>query len=91
MSHTDLEEAISSEIFTPLPLEVPDCFKARGLEKDWSRLIKEGRDFRREDWYSTHIHSARREGITPLEHLAEHLKHHPETDTEDEDDDQEEQ
>ncbi|CAG8567898.1 349_t:CDS:2, partial [Paraglomus brasilianum] len=69
-----LEEAISIERSTPLPLEAPDCFKVRGLEKSWADLTEDGRDFRQEIWYRTHIIVSRREGITPLEHLAEHLK-----------------
>ncbi|CAG8624706.1 955_t:CDS:2 [Paraglomus occultum] len=58
LSHRALEKAISIERSTPLPLEASDCFKVRGLEKSWAELTKDGRG----------------EGITPLEHLAEHLK-----------------
>ncbi|CAG8781634.1 13498_t:CDS:2, partial [Racocetra fulgida] len=38
-----LEEAISIERSTSLPLEAPDCFKVRGLEKNWAELTKDGR------------------------------------------------
>ncbi|CAG8744216.1 27420_t:CDS:2, partial [Dentiscutata erythropus] len=58
LSHRALEKAISIERSTPLPLEAPDCFKVRWLEKNWAELTKDGRG----------------EGITPLEHLANHLK-----------------
>ena len=43
LSHRALEEAISIERSTPLPLEAPDCFKVRGLEKSWADLTEDGR------------------------------------------------
>ncbi|CAG8617603.1 12342_t:CDS:2, partial [Dentiscutata erythropus] len=80
LSNRALEEAISIERSTPLPLEALDCFKVRGLEKNWAEITKDGRE----------------EGITPLEHLANHLKQaqfeiETKTDTKDEDIGQEEQ
>ncbi|KAF0441150.1 hypothetical protein F8M41_003931 [Gigaspora margarita] len=74
LSQRTLEEEISIQRSGPLPFEVPDCFKVRGLEEDWADLIKDGKDFRQEDWYRTHIIIAKREGITPFEHLAKFLK-----------------
>ncbi|CAG8810471.1 44627_t:CDS:2, partial [Gigaspora margarita] len=44
LSHRALEEAISIERSTSLPLEPPECFKVRGLEKNWFELTKEGRE-----------------------------------------------
>ncbi|CAG8609183.1 2497_t:CDS:2, partial [Diversispora eburnea] len=60
LSHRALEEAISIERSTSLPLEAPDCFKISvkrlGIEP-------------------TSLYRGVGDGITPLEHLAEHLKH----------------
>ncbi|CAI2189731.1 11827_t:CDS:2, partial [Funneliformis geosporum] len=56
---------------TPLTSEIPPippCFE--GLEEQWADLNKNGRDFRKEIWFRTHIDLSRKEKITPLEHLA---------------------
>ncbi|RHZ50562.1 hypothetical protein Glove_495g10 [Diversispora epigaea] len=60
------------ELTTPLTSEVPACFK--GLEKPWAELIKDGRDFRKETWFETHIKFAKKENITPLEHFAKFVR-----------------
>ncbi|CAG8513684.1 13119_t:CDS:2 [Ambispora gerdemannii] len=87
-----LEEAISTERSTPLPLEAPDCFKVRGLEKVGPNLQKTGEiSAKRSGIEHMSIYRGVK-GITPLEHLAKYLKRERvnlETDTEDEDIDQE--
>ncbi|RHZ80325.1 hypothetical protein Glove_137g48 [Diversispora epigaea] len=60
------------EFTTPLTSEVPTCFK--GLEKQWAELIEDGRDFRKESWFETHVILAKKENITPLEHFAKFLR-----------------
>ncbi|CAG8578496.1 28662_t:CDS:2 [Dentiscutata erythropus] len=75
LSHRALEEVISIEHSTSLSLEASDCFKVRELEKNWVELTKDRKNFRQEIWYKTHIDISRREEITLLKYLAEHLKH----------------
>ncbi|CAG8595174.1 8746_t:CDS:2 [Diversispora eburnea] len=70
------------ELTTPLTSEVPACFK--GLEKPWAELIKDGRDFRKEPWFETHIKLAKKENITPLEHFAKFVRRTEEVLQEDE-------
>ncbi|CAI2197034.1 15812_t:CDS:2, partial [Funneliformis geosporum] len=56
----------------PSTCEIPSCFE--GLEEQWADLNKNGRDFRKEIWFKTHIDQAKKENITPLEHLADFLR-----------------
>ncbi|CAG8539737.1 2313_t:CDS:2 [Funneliformis mosseae] len=63
LNNTLEESPLTSEI-----PPIPPCFE--GLEEQWADLNKNGRDFRKEIWFRTHIDLSRKEKIIPLEHLA---------------------
>ncbi|CAB4431852.1 unnamed protein product [Rhizophagus irregularis] len=69
-SNNTSEDTPSNNILTTP--EIPSCFE--GLEEQWAELNKDGRDFRNEIWFKSHISMSRKENITPLEHLANFLR-----------------
>ncbi|CAB4460397.1 hypothetical protein RhiirA5_465877 [Rhizophagus irregularis] len=71
-SNNTSEDTPLNNILKDVIPEIPSCFE--GLEEQWADLNKNGRDFRKEIWFKTHINQAKKENITPLEHLADFLR-----------------
>ncbi|PKY13483.1 hypothetical protein RhiirB3_398889, partial [Rhizophagus irregularis] len=58
-SNNTSEDTPLNNILKDIIPEIPSCFE--GLEEQWADLNKNGRDFRKEIWFKTHINQAKKE------------------------------